>query len=264
MSSLCRNLSWLALLLSVCLPMLAERPLLRICTDPDNLPYSNRQLQGFDNKIASLLAKEMGRRPVFIWARPRRGFLREEFNKNTCDLLTGVPVGMKGVLTTRPYYRSTYVFVTRQQDGLAISSFDDPRLANRRIGLQIMEEDLSPPSLPLIRSGHAAQLVGYEAFGSAAGNVIRAVANRKIGLAVVWGPLAGYYTQNRPLRLTPVLPAVDPSGIPFVFDIAFGVHKRDAMLCDELNAAIERKANEIRHILHSYGVPLLSFERKGI
>ena len=86
---------------------------MRICADPDNLPFSNRARQGFDNRIAAVVARDGGREPVFVWARSRRGFLREQFNKGACDVLMGVPEGMKRVLTTRPYYRSSYVFVTR-------------------------------------------------------------------------------------------------------------------------------------------------------
>jgi mxaJ protein len=133
----------------------AAKPL-RICADPDNLPFSDQNGRGFDNRVASLVAQDMGRKPVFVAARSRRGFLRERFNKNACDLLTGVPEGMRGVATTRPYYRSSYVFVTPAREHAQIASFRDPRLNGRRIGLQILEEDYTPPSLPLIRYGHAA------------------------------------------------------------------------------------------------------------
>src|SRR5947208_527081 len=138
---------------------------LRICADPDNLPFSNRAAQGFDNRIAILLAHELHREPVFVWARNGRGFLREQFNRNACDVLMGVPREMKGVLTTAPYYRSAYVFVTRRHENFKIASFNDPHLNGQRIGLQALEENLSPPSLALIRTGHAAQLVGFNSSG---------------------------------------------------------------------------------------------------
>ncbi len=128
---------------------------LRVCADPDNLPFSDRAAQGFDNRIAVLVARASGRELEFVWARSRRGFLREEFNEGTCDVLMGVPVGMRGVAATRPYYRSTYFFVTRKREHLQIASFNDPHLNGRRIGLQMLEEDMSPPSLPLIRANHA-------------------------------------------------------------------------------------------------------------
>jgi len=236
---------------------------LRICADPDNPPYSVRDGSGFDNRIATLIAQQLGRKPVFVWARERRGFIREQFNKNACDVLMGVPVGMRSVMTTAPYYRSIYEFVTRKQDRLQLASFSDPKLNNRRIGLQIMEEDLSPPSLPLIRNGHAAQLVGFESFGSHAADIIRAVRDRKVDVAVVWGPLAGYYAGRLGgIDLKPVAPKVD-AGIPFTFALAAGVHKGDAELRKEIDGAIYAKEKAITAILTSYHVPLLPLDQGG-
>lgn len=239
-----------------------KRPL-RICADPDNAPYSSRDGSGFDNRIGALLAQQLGRKPVFVWARERRGFIREQFNKNACDVLMGVPVGMRSVLASTPYYRSTYVFVTRSQDRLQLASFSDPNLNHRRIGLQIMEEDLSPPSLPLIRSGHAGQLVGFDSFGSHSTDILRAVADRKVDVAVVWGPLAGSYAARRGgLRLTPVAPQVD-AGIPFTFSLAVGVHKSDSRLRDEMSDAIRARQKAITAILTGFHVPLLAPSEGG-
>src|SRR6185503_6013138 len=95
---------------------LANAAPLRICADPDNLPFSNRTAHGFDNRIASLVAQKLHREPTFVWVRNGRGFLREQFNKNVCDVLMGVPENMRGVLTTDAYYRSAYFFVTRRQE----------------------------------------------------------------------------------------------------------------------------------------------------
>ncbi len=236
----------------------AAQPL-RICADPDDLPFSNRAAQGFDNRIAIAVAYDLGRQPVFIWARGRRGFLREQFNKNACDVLMGVPQGMRALATTVPYYRSTYVFVTRRRDHLRIASFSDPLLDGRRIGLQILEEDLSPPSIPLIRTGHAAQLVGFESFGADAGDVVRAVANDRVALAVVWGPIAGYFisADHLPLTLSPVSPAVDSSGIPFTYSISMAVHKRDLLLRDQLSKSIVHLRPTIAKLLAQTHVPAL-------
>jgi mxaJ protein len=240
----------------------AKAPL-RICADPDNPPYSMRDGSGFDNRIARVIAEQLERKPVFVWARERRGFIREQFNKNGCDVLMGVPVGMRSVMTTTPYYRSTYLFVTRAQDRLQLASFSDPKLDHRRIGLQIMEEDLSPPSLPLIRSGHAGQLVGFDSFGTHAADIVRAVANRKVDIAVVWGPLAGYAAARRSgIELKPVSPQVD-AGIPFTFALAVGVHKRDGQLREQIDNAIRAKQKTITAILTSYHVPLLPLDQGG-
>ena len=250
-------------ILSIAIRAGAAAPPLRICSDPDNLPFSSRTLAGFDNRVAMLLARDLGRTPVFVWTRSRRGFMREQFNKNACDVLMGVPVGMKAVATTHPYYRSSYVFVTRAKEHLQFTSFDDPRLNGRRIGLQIMEEDLSPPSLPLIRSGHAGQLVGFESFGAQAEDIVRAVSDKRTGTAVVWGPVAGYYAarQREPLALSFVFPTVDRAGIPFVFSIAVGVHKQDAALRDAMNASLTRLQPKIRNVLEAYKVPTLALDK---
>jgi ABC-type amino acid transport substrate-binding protein len=156
----------------------AQAPL-RVCTDPDDLPFSNVSRSGFDNQIAELLGREIHRPMIFVWVRARRGFLREQFNKGTCDILMGVPQGMKHVRTTIPYYRSSYVFVTRQSSDLHLTRFNDPAIGKQRIGLQILEEDFSPPSLPLIRSGHASQFLGFDSFGKGGEDIVRAVAERR-------------------------------------------------------------------------------------
>lgn len=245
-----------ALLLGVFAASAGALPALRICADPDNLPFSDRAGRGFDDHIAVLVAREMGRTPVFVWARSRRGFLREQFNKGACDALIGVPEGMRGVLTTRPYYRSSYVFVTPAREHVRIASFDDPHLNRGRIGLQILEENYSPPSLPLIRKGHAAQLMGFAAFGKQ-GDIVRAVSDGRVGTAVVWGPVAGYFASamNLPVAITPVTPGVDPSGVPFAFAMAFAVHKSDTDLRERINAALVRLQPEIEAILSAYHVP---------
>lgn len=236
---------------------IAQAPL-RVCADPDDLPFSSAKQPGFDNRIAQLLAADLHRRPLFIWSRERRGFLREQFNKNICDILMGVPQGMKRVQTTIPYYRSSYVFVTRRSDHLQLASFDDPAIGNQPIGLQILEEDFSPPSLPLIRSGHAAQLVGFDSFGDGGNRIVCAVAQKQVGFAVVWGPIAGYYAANQssPIVLSPVRPSIDASGIPFSFPISIAVHNGDGVLARQLNAAIEHHRTQIEKILSIYHVPL--------
>lgn len=242
----------------------AQAPL-RICADPDNLPFSNQNEGGFDQQIAVLITRDIHRKPVFVWARARRGFLREQFNKDACDLLVGVPSGMRSVLTTVPYYTSSYVFVSPLRQHLQLSSFSDPELNGRRIGLQILEEDLSPPSLPLIREGHAGQLVGFGSFGREEGSVVRAVADGRVDVAVVWGPVAGYFAQHSvtPLSLSPVDSSYRFAGIPFTYGISLGVHKGETVLLAQLNASIMRMRPEIEKILATYRVPLTRAAQEG-
>lgn len=247
-----------------CMPAIAASPL-RICADPDNLPFSNRAGSGFDERIVSLIAHDIHRPPVFVWARARRGFLREQFNKNACDLLLGVPAGTRGVAVTDPYYTSSYAFVAPARIHLQIASFDDERLKNQRIGLQILEEDLSPPSLPLIRSGYAAQIVGFESFGKLEGDVVKAVADGRVKIAVVWGPIAGYFGQRSsvPLAVTPVSRGYRFSGIPFTYSIGFGVHTQDRALLELLNDSIHRLQPKINRILVSFAVPMVDVAKEA-
>jgi len=238
-------------------PMMAKP--LRICSDPDNLPFSSRRADGFDNRIAVLIAKDIRREPLFVWARSRRGFLREEFDKNACDVLMSAPLGLRGVATTAPYYRSSYMFVTRSSEGLRISSFADHRLNHGRIGLQILETDMSPPAVPLARYGHTQQLIGFDSFGAASADILQAVVEGRVGVSVVWGPTAGYYVAKLqfPCTLTPVSPDPDLSGIPFQYSLTLAVHKDDVHLRDELNRSLQRLQPRIDHILATYHVPTL-------
>jgi len=233
---------------------------LRVCADPDNLPFSNVRGEGFDNRIAKLLARDLHRPIIFIWARGRRGFLRERFDNGLCDVLMGVPYGMKHVLTTRPYYSSSYVFLTRRKDHLHLSGFDDPAIGGQRIGLQILEEDYSPPSLPLIRAGHASQFVGFGAFGRGGEEIVSAVARKKIGFAVVWGPVAGFYAAkaNVPLVCSFVKPPVDATGIPFTFGMTIAVHEESTKLAEALDTLIQKDQRKINRVLESFHVPVVS------
>lgn len=261
-----RFLRLVAIFLSAlsCLPKISAGPL-RVCADPDNLPFSNRAGAGFDDRIVNLVAHDLHREIVFVWARPRRGFLREQFNKNACDILLGVPVGVRGIAVTDPYYTSSYAFVSRARKHLQIASFTDENLNGQRIGLQILEEDLSPPSLPLIRSGHAGQIVGFESFGKQEGDVVRAVADGRIGVAVVWGPVAGYFARSSPapLTVTPVSRDYSFAGVPFTYSMGFGVHKQDQALLQELNGSIRRVHPKIDQVLRTFAVPTIDAAKEA-
>jgi len=236
--------------------VVATEPL-KVCTDPDNLPFSNRRGQGFDNKIAELLGNELGRPVQFVWQRAGRGFVRENLNKGICDALVGVPVQFRPVLTTIPYYSSSYVFVTRKNNAPKLESFDDPRLKKMKIGVQILDDDYAPPARALARRQLAANIVGFDTTGAESGNIIDAVARGRIDTAVVWGPLAGYYASRSrvPLTLSPVIPEIDPPALPFRFAIAVGVRKSDQNLKKQIESALVKRHAAIERILHAYSVP---------
>jgi quinoprotein dehydrogenase-associated probable ABC transporter substrate-binding protein len=260
MSSLCRKLLSIAITLCVSVPLLGQSREYRVCADPDNLPFSNRKQQGFENRIADLLARDRHARIIYVWQRMGRGFVREYFGKSRCDLVIGIPEKYNQLLTTRPYYRSSYVFVSRRNAHLHPASLNDSSLRQMRIGVQILDDDYAPPAMALARRGMQANLVGFETTGNDAPSIMRAVADRKVDTAIVWGPLAGYFAQQYPgkLTLTPVQPSVDPPGVPFTFAISMGVKKGNTQFRDELQTFLDRRHQGIEAILRRYRVPLIS------
>jgi mxaJ protein len=230
---------------------------LKVCADPDNLPFSNRKAQGFDNRIAAVLAGELGRKLEFVWQRAGRGFVRENLNKGVCDMLVGVTTQFRPVLTTTPYYSSSYVFITGKGRKLKLDSFDDPRLRHMKIGVQVLDDDYAPPARALSRRQLTPNIVGFDATGEESGDIIGAVARGKIDVAVVWGPLAGYYAarQRVPLAISPVEPELDPPALPFRFAMSVGVRKSDQELKEELEHALVKRHAQIERILRSYSVP---------
>jgi quinoprotein dehydrogenase-associated probable ABC transporter substrate-binding protein len=236
---------------------------LRVCADPNNLPFSNRRLEGFENKIAELLARELDAEVEYAWRPQRRGFIRDTLKAGVCDLVVGLPSDFEMALTTEPYYRSTYVFVYRQDSGLKIKSFDDPALRRFSIGVQVIGDDgaNAPPAHALSNRSIAGNVRGYTVYGDYAedsppARIIDAVGAGEIDVAVAWGPLAGYFAKRQPvpLEIVAVSPRSDPS-LPFVYDISLGVRRGERAFKDELERALERRRVEVEKILDDYGVP---------
>jgi mxaJ protein len=252
-----------ALLIWATMPTSAAERELRVCADPNNLPFSNERGEGFENKIAELIARELGARLSYTWWAERRGFVRNTLNAGSCDLVPGTTNGIEMLRTTRPYYRSGFAFVMRP-DGPQVSSLDDPVLRKLKIGIQLVGEDGSnpPPAEALARRGLIDNVRGYSVYGdyrdeTPAAGIVDAVANGDIDVAVVWGPVAGYFASRErvPLRVTLVTPQNDGPRLPMVFDINMGVRKDDPNLRDEINAALAKLQPQIDAVLASYGVP---------
>jgi mxaJ protein len=237
--------------------------LLRVCADPNNLPFSNQRGEGFENRLAELTAEALGAELVYEWKPHRRGFIRTGLRAGACDVVIGMASEVDLALTTRPYYRSSYV-VVRRPGGPAITSFDDPALAELRIGVQLVGDDYmnTPPAHALARRGHAHNLVGYTVYGdyrqdSPPAEVVRAVARGEIDLAIAWGPLAGYVARHspEPLEVVPLAGPPDPADPPMAFDISMAVARGNHALRDELDAVLAARADEIAELLRAYGVP---------
>lgn len=249
-----------------------ERPagVLRVCSDPNNLPFSNQRGEGLENKIAELLAHDLGQRVEYAWWAQRRGFFRNTLKAGICDVVIGLPSGFEMALTTKPYYRSTYVFLYRKDRGLKVNSLDDPLLKSLKIGVQIIGDDHTnaPPAHALSRRNIITNVKGFTLYGDYSqqnppARIVDAVVNRDIDMAIVWGPLAGYFAkQSRvPLEVVHVSPEIDQPFLPFVFDISMGVRREDQDLKDQLEQFLEKRRAEIDQILEHYGIPRVDREK---
>jgi mxaJ protein len=241
----------------------AAAPVLRVCADPNNLPFSNDRGEGFENRIARLLADDLGAALEYTWWPQRRGFIRSTLDAGACDVVMGVPSRYELALTTQPYYRSTYVVVSQRSRHLDVSSLDDPRLAGLRLGVQMIGDDFanSPPAHALSARGLIRNVVGYSVLGDYSrpnppARIVQAVADGEVDAAFVWGPLAGYFAARSrvPLAIT-LLRAPDDSRLPFEFAIAMGVRRGDEERRNVLDAAIARRVSDIDRILREFGVP---------
>ena len=246
-----------------CVARAGPQPL-TVCADPNNLPFSNRAGQGFENRIAALVAHDLGRPLRYVWWAQRRGYVRNTLGERKCDVWPGVASGVEMVATTRPYYRSTYVFVTRADRRLDHLTLDDARLHRLTIGVQMVGNDAmnTPPAHALAARGMTANVRGFMVYGdyakpNPAAEIMRAVARGGIDMALVWGPLAGYFASRSgaPLRLERVTPWLDGGQWPMVYDISMGVRRDDPALQRRIEAILAKRRPEIAAILSRYGVP---------
>ena len=244
--------------------LVAAAPPLRVCADPNNLPFSNRQEEGFENRIAALVTSDLGRPLRYVWLPERRGYVRRTLGAGICDVLLGVPEDLETVLPTRPYYRSTYVFLSRADDARIVRSLDDSLLRRLRVGVHLIGDDYqnTPPAHALARRHIVDNVVGFPIYGNYAepnppSKLVDAVADRDVDLAIIWGPFAGYFgpRERVKLRLLPVEPASDGPRLPFTFALALGVARTDSLLRGQLDGVLARHHREIEQLLDRYGVP---------
>jgi mxaJ protein len=219
---------------------------LRVCGDPGNLPFSNDRLEGLENRIADVIAKDLGARVVYTWWPHQRGVIKRALNAGRCDVLLGIPKGYDPVLWTRSYYRTGYVIATRADRPL--TSLDDPALKRSIIGVTLG----TPAHDALAERGLLGDnVVTYPLSLEWHGQVMDDLIAGKIDVAMVWGPVAGWFAKKRsaPVVITPLESAA--------FDISMGVRKGDKALKAELEEVLGRRHDEIQRILEEYGVPLL-------
>ncbi|WP_394845994.1 quinoprotein dehydrogenase-associated putative ABC transporter substrate-binding protein [Pendulispora brunnea] len=240
---------------------------LRVCADPANLPMSNQEGQGYENRVAALVARELHAELAYTWWAQRRGFFRNTLNAGTCDVVMAVPSGLDMARTTRPYFRSTFAFVTRRSDSMDdLRSIDDPRLRTMRIGVPLAGDDGGNPAPvhALARRGIVDGLVGFSLWGEyrrELPSAVEALQRGEVDVAILWGPVAGWGAKRSavPLNVVPVEEERDER-VPFAFSMSMAVRRKDVALARELDAVIERAGMQLTNILHDAGVPLLPLE----
>jgi mxaJ protein len=256
-----------ALLLGSC--NLIPQRRLTACADPNNLPFSNKAGQGFENKLAQIIASDLHAELNYVWWAQRRGYVRNTLNEKACDLWPGIGSNVEMVATSRPYYRSTYEFVTRASANLKGLTLDDPRLKHLKIGVQMVGNDASntPPAHALAARGVIGNVRGYMLYGDYSApnppaEIVRAVERGDVDVALVWGPLAGYFAAQSPvpLRLEPVTPWFANNEWPMQFDISVGVQNDNDRLLKEIDGVLRRRSGDIRKLLASYHVPVVEQE----
>jgi quinoprotein dehydrogenase-associated probable ABC transporter substrate-binding protein len=236
---------------------------LRVCADPSNLPFSNREHEGFEDKIAAVVARDLGLPLNYDWLPQRLGFYRTALKTFDSNLVMAAPGGFDKALITDPYYRSTYVFVQRKDTRTPIRSFDDAALRNVKIGVQLTGGVNAPPTHALAHRQIIDNITGFPVFdetqGKPAEKIVTAVANGQIDVAVVWGPQAGYFAkrQSVPLDVTPVAPQQDKMGdavMSYTFEICMALRRPDKSLRDRINGVIANRRSEIERILDEFNV----------
>jgi mxaJ protein len=243
---------------------------LRVCADPNNLPFSNLRGEGFENELALLVARELHRKLEYTWWPQRRGFIRQTIKSGKCDLVMGVPAHFELVEPTVPYYRSTYVFVTRKDRKLDLKGFDDPQLRRLTIGLHAIGDDYAnvPPAQALATRGITDHIRGYTIYGDYSRpdpprELIDAVARGEVDVAIAWGPLAGYFAAREPVALT-IAPVIDGDtrDPAMQFDISAGVRPGDQALKSAVEHVLDARRDEVDRVLRAFHVPLVPGQKE--
>lgn len=251
-------------------PSIEQKPeALRVCADPNNMPFSNQRQEGFENTLAAMLAAYRGQRLEYVWWPQRRGFIRTTLSAGVCDVVMGIPAVLTTVLTTAPYYRSSYVFVTRRDSHLAIESFDDARLRSLIIGVHVMGNDyaVAPPGEALMARGLGSRIKGFSILGDyqqpdPPAALITAVAEKTVDVAVAWGPLGGYFASHSrvPLEIRLARPV---AGVPLQFSIAMGVRRGNTTLQREIDTFLVRHRVAVQRVLTEFHVPLVEEPKRS-
>lgn len=245
---------------------LVDPKVLRVCADPRNLPFSNEKGEGFENKLAELLAAKLQKKLDYMYFPQATGFVRMTLGAHRCDVIMGFPQGDDLVQGTNPYYRTAYALISKQGSGLEdVTALEDARLKGKRIGIVAG----TPPGTNMVANGLMANAKPYPLMidtrvDSSAEAMINDLTKGAIDAGVLWGPMAGFYAKksNPPLHVTPLVK--EKTGPQLAYRIGMGVRRADQNWKRLLNRLIQENQPEINKILADYGVPLLDENNQPI
>ena len=244
---------------------LVDPHVFRACVDPRNMPFSNKNGDGFEDKLAALLASKLNEPVSFTYFPQVIGFVKNTLNADRCDVVMGVSQGYELMQTTNPYYHTAYALIFKPSTGLdGVTSLEDPRLKDMRIGIVAG----TPPATLMVQDGLMAKAKPYPLtvdtrYDSPTKNMIDDLVAGRIDAGVLWGPIAGYYGKHAGIPLS-VVPLLSEHGVPMDFHISLGVRHSDQSWKRTLNKLIAENQDEINKLLESYGVPLLDQQGKPI
>lgn len=245
---------------------LVDPKVLRVCADPASLPYSNQAGEGFENKLAEMLAKKLDKTLVYTWYPQSPGFVRNTLRARKCDVIMGMPQGGDLVTTTNAYYRTAYAMAFKPGTGLdGIESLEDPRLKTKKIGIVAG----TPPATNLAVNGLIGNAKPYTLVvdtrvENSPKNMMSDLASGEIDVAVLWGPFAGYYARQSAAPVTVVPLVKETAGPKEVYRIGMGIRGADAEWKRTLNKLTAELQPEINDVLRSYGMPMLDENDKPI
>jgi quinoprotein dehydrogenase-associated probable ABC transporter substrate-binding protein len=238
---------------------IVDRSALKVCADPNDLPFSDEKKRGFENKIAEVVGSALGLKVDYVWFPQVIGFVRNTLQAYRCDLVMGTVAGDDLMQTTNPYYFTTYVMIYRSDKGLGFEGLQDPRLARLHLGVV----SATPPSDLLVRHDLMSRAIPYQLtvdtrVESPTHQMVQDIMDGRIDVGFLWGPIAGYYRKHDGLPLT-LVPLADEPGSPRMkYHIAMGVRVNEPEWRRRINAVILKQQAEITGILRDYGVPLLN------
>jgi quinoprotein dehydrogenase-associated probable ABC transporter substrate-binding protein len=247
---------------------LVDPNVLRVCADPSNMPFTDESGQGFENKLAELVAAKTGRKSVsYTWFPMVTGFVRKTLRENRCDIIMGYAQGDELVQNTNAYYRSTYVLIYKKGAGLdGVEVIEDPKLKGKRIGIV----GRTPPATNMALAGLMKDAKAYPLMvdtrfaDSMAEVMIKDLNEGTIDAAILWGPMAGYYAKKSGLDLAVVPLVKEKTGSRMMYRITMGVRPSDQEWKRTLNRVIKDNQAEINTLLLDFGVPLIDEHDKQI